>query len=151
MSVASHSPRAVVAPLASPDIENPDAARRRALIGRLRDDRQDLVRLAHAMRELAETLEVAQGSLAILRRSLRWLALVAGVAALTVSARTGRRGSALLLTGLSLLLVQRWLSHPVRRELATATHPVVVGPVAASHRPPRPIASPPPAARSRVR
>lgn len=131
MSVAPPSPSTLAHP-ARAAVEDDDAARRQALLGRLRDDRRDLVRIAVVVRELAETFEVAQGSLAIIRRSLRWLALVGGVAALTLSLRTGRRPPALLLTGLSLYLVQRWLSHPVRRELAAATQPVVVGPVAAS-------------------
>jgi hypothetical protein len=108
-------------------LEDEDAAKRRALLARLRDDRKDMVRVAGVVRDLAETFEVAQSSLAILRKSLRWLALAGGVAALTVSMRTRRRPPVLLLTGLSLYLVQRWLSHPVRHGLATAAHPVVVG------------------------
>ena len=114
--------------------QDEDAARRRELIDKLRDDRHDLVRVAGIARELAETLEVAQDSLSVLRRGLRWLALVGGVAALTVSVRTGRRPTALLLTGLSLVLVERWLSHPVRRELAGAKRPVIVGPNATAMR-----------------
>ncbi|MCC2658072.1 MAG: hypothetical protein K0Q76_3180 [Panacagrimonas sp.] len=123
-----------------------DTSRRRELLGKLRDDRQDLVRVAGIARDLAETFEVAQGSLVIMRRSLRWLALIGGVAALTVSVRTGRRPPALLLAGLSLVIAERWFSHPVRRELARADRPVVVGPAAASVRI-HPIA-PPEAARS---
>ena len=133
-------------PVAAPpgaNVDDADAVRRRDLLDKLRDDRQDLVRVAGIARDLAETFEVAQGSLAIMRRALRWLALVGGVAALTVSVRTGRRPPALLLAGLSLVLAQRWLSHPVRRELAGADRPVVVGPGAASVRI-HPIAPPQP-------
>jgi hypothetical protein len=98
-----------------------DARARQQLIGRLRDDRQDLVRVAHAARELAETLDAAQGSLAVLRRTLRWLTLVGGVAAITWSVRSRRRPPALLLSGVSLYLLRRWLaaSPPPRRPIAS--------------------------------
>lgn len=120
MALGSSTPRA-----ATPG--NDDEAKREALLAKLRDDRKDLERVAGVVRDVAETFEVAQHSLAILRGSLRWLALVGGVAAVTMAVRTRRRPPALLLTGLSLYLVQRWLSHPVRHGLATAPHPVIVG------------------------
>jgi hypothetical protein len=113
-------------------LDDDDEAKRRALLAKLRDDRKDLVRVAGVVRDLAETLEVAQNSLAMLRGSLRWLALAGGVAALTMSMRARRRTSVFLLTGVSLFLVQRWLSHPVRHGLATSSHPVVVGHSAAT-------------------
>lgn len=114
---------------------NDDDAKRDALLAKLRDDRKDFERVAGVVRDVAETFEVAQHSLAILSRSLRWLALVGGVAAVTVAVRTRRRPSGLLLTGLSLYLVQRWLSHPVRQGLATAAHPVIVGSAAPAEPP----------------
>lgn len=108
-----------VSPLAQVS-EDEDVARRRALLDRLHDDRQDLVRVAGVVRNLAERFEVAQSSLSMLRRGLHWLALAGGAAALTISVRTGRRTPVLLLTGLSLYLAQRWLSNPVRPELGRA-------------------------------
>jgi hypothetical protein len=134
------------APPARALVQDEDAAKRQALIGRLRDDRQDLVRVANAVRDLAETLEAAQGSLAALRRALRWLVLVGGVAALTVSVRTRRRPPALLLTGVSLVLVQRWLSPPARREQPRARPPI--GVEGATVPPPLPRSIAPSAARS---
>ena len=107
MALGSSTPRA-----ATPG--NDDEAKREALLAKLRDDRKDLERVAGVVRDVAETFEVAQHSLAILRGSLRWLALVGGVAAVTMAVRTRRRPPALLLTGLSLYLVQRWLAHRVR-------------------------------------
>jgi hypothetical protein len=145
--VASEPVRSPVPPIKP---EDEDAAQRRVLLAKLVDDRKDLVRVAGAVRELAETFEVAQSSLAMLRRSLRWLALLGGVAALTASMRSGRRPPVLLLTGLSLYLAQRWLSHPVRDGLATSAHPVWVGSARAAARPPlapsrRPALAPAPA------
>lgn len=101
--------------------QHPAVDGRRVLLERLRDDRQDLVRVAGAVRELAQTLEIAQSSLAVLRRALGWLALVGGAATLVLSLRHARRRTpALLLTGLSLVLVRRWLSHPARDDRAVA-------------------------------
>lgn len=130
----------------APPADDDDQTKRQALLGRLRDDRQDLVRVAGAVRDLAETLEVAQSSLAHLRRALHWVALVGGVAALTVSVRTRRRPPALVLVGISLYLARRWLAHPTRAKLASARPLPVVGPLAARDR--RPAIVPVTAARS---
>lgn len=108
---------------AQPPLDDEDAAKRQALIGQLRDDRQDLVRVANVVRDLAETLEVAQGSLTILSRVLRWAALVGGVAALTISVRRRKPAPTLMLTGLSLFMAYRWVSHPVRHELVAPSAP----------------------------
>ncbi|MGH8515935.1 MAG: hypothetical protein ACREUE_00605 [Panacagrimonas sp.] len=129
-------------------LEDEDEARRFALLGRLHEDRQDLVRVAGVVRELAETFEVAQSSLSMLRRGLHWLALAGGAAALTLSLRTHRRPPALLLTGLTLYLVQRWLSRPVRHGPASATHPVVGGSSPAARIAISPFATPPPPRRA---
>lgn len=128
-------------------LEDQDLVQRRELLGRMHEDRKDLVRVAGVVRELAETFEVAQSSLAIVRRGLHWLALVGGAAALTFSVRTGRRAPVLLLTGLSLYLAQRWLSNPIRHEVvgtaagsATSTldSPVYRHPIAPASQPARP-------------
>lgn len=97
-----------------------DDPRRRELIGRLSEDREELMRAAGAVRE---KLAVAQDSLAFVRRGVRWVLVFGGLAALAVSIRNGRRPP-LLLTGLSLYLLQRWLSSR-RAPQAATTRPAL--------------------------
>lgn len=88
---------------------NPDAIKRRLLLEKLRDDRADLVRVAHTVREIAETVETAQITLAFSRRSLRFLLLAGSAAALTLWLTNGRRSRAALYACLSMQVVRRWL------------------------------------------
>ena len=100
--------------------EADDDPRRRELIGRLSEDREELMRAAGAVRE---KLAVAQDSLAFVRQGMRWLLMFGGLAAVAVSISKGRRPP-LLLTGLSLFLVQRWVSS-LRAPSAATTRPAL--------------------------
>lgn len=107
---------------------------RQEILARVSEDRADLVRVANSVREIAETVEAAQTTLAFTRRSLRWLLLAGSAAALTVwitSAR-GRRPPSALVVGLSMPLLRRWLGPSASaNDKALPDH-------APKHRPPAP-------------
>ena len=94
---------------ASPDLSDPEAVRRRLLLDKVRDDRADMVKVVNAVREIAQTVEVAQSTLAMTRRSIRWLLLAGSAAAFTLWLTNGRRPRSALLAGLSMQAFHRVL------------------------------------------
>ena len=105
------------------DPTDPEAMRREALLEKLRDDRADMVKVATVVRELAQTVEVAQNTLALTRRSLRWLLLAGSAAALTVWLTNGRRPHRALFAGLSMQALHRLLRPGRDRVPAPAALP----------------------------
>ena len=94
-----------------------DAMKRQLLLEKLRDDRADLIKVATKVREIAETVETAQITLAITRRGLRFVLLAGSVAALTYWITNGRRSHSTLFAGLSMQVLHRWLK-PTRGRAA---------------------------------
>ncbi len=109
------------APLAILDTRDseldPEALARQLLLSKLSDDRADLRRVANSVREIAQTVEAAQSTLAITSRTLRWLLLAGSAAAFALWLSDGRRPSSALMAGLSMQLLRRWL-RPASRTVA---------------------------------
>lgn len=109
-AVRASSPVMVVRGTRAPD--DADAARRRALLDKLVDDRSDLKRLAGSVRSFAHTVDTAQRTLALTRQSLHWLLLAGSAVSLGLWLSNVRRSKTTLLAGISMQVLGRWLEPP---------------------------------------
>jgi len=89
--------------------EDASALRRRVLLEKLVDDRADLKRIAGSIRTIAHTVDTAQRTLALTRRSLRWLLLAGSAMTLGLWLSNARRTKSTLIAGLSMQLLYRAL------------------------------------------
>lgn len=123
-------PPAVTTPttrVAPPEPDDADAVRRRELLEKIVDDRSDLKRLAGSVQSIAHTVDTAQRTLVLTRRSLRWLLLAGSAVSLGLWLSNARRSKATLLAGVSMHLLGRWLEPternaplaPIRKPLAS--------------------------------
>lgn len=94
---------------------SPDQLARHRLLEKLRDDRADLVLMANKVRDIAQTVETAQATLAFSRRALRFLLLAGSVAAFSLWLSNGRRPRSALLAGVSMHVIRLWLKPAPER------------------------------------